>query len=236
MYYMLGKPAQDHAKIFCQVYTVATYIMREFELVAATWLVMIRVRSLYAGHRWAKWLLYTTFVITHLLTAGFGAQSVAEVYSNISYLSFLRVCLSGIPTYTKLIYFFQIPFELLLLAMQLVHYWRLSRMIAPARPTPLLTALYTDGVVYFIATITVRLWAGLVVVFLDPTLWYMTVVIDLSTTSTFISRIFLHLNQVSAKSHCGNMSSVPQFDTTASVQNKPPSIPVDSWMEMETYR
>ena len=55
--------------------------MREFELVAATWLVMIRVRSLYARHRWATWVLYTTFAITHLLTAGFGAQSIVETYS-----------------------------------------------------------------------------------------------------------------------------------------------------------
>lgn len=47
--------------------------------------------------------------------------------------------------------------------MQLAHYWKLSRAITPVRITPLLNALYTDGVLYFIATITVRLWAGLVV-------------------------------------------------------------------------
>lgn len=41
---------------------------------------MIRVQALYANRRWATWLLYSTFTLTHLLTAGFGAHSVVETY------------------------------------------------------------------------------------------------------------------------------------------------------------
>ena len=122
--------------------------------------------------------------------------------------------------------------------MQLVHYWRLSRSITPIRPTPLLTALYTDGVLYFIATITVRLWAGFTVVFADPTFWYMTVVIDLATTSTFISRIFLHLAKVSSRSRYGDESTFPSLQTTASfhVGQRTAPAPADTWMEMERSR
>ena len=54
----------------------------------------------------------------------------------------------------------QIPFEILLLGMQLNHYWGMSRAIEPVQLTPLLATLYTDGVIYFVATITVRVWGG----------------------------------------------------------------------------
>jgi hypothetical protein len=47
--------------------------------------------------------------------------------------------------------------------MQLLHYWKLSRVITPMKHTPLLAALYTGGVLYFIALISVRVWAGLIV-------------------------------------------------------------------------
>lgn len=51
--------------------------------------------------------------------------------------------------------------------MQLHHYWRVSGSIEPVRVSPLLTALYTDGVYYFVATVAIRIWAGMVVRYLS---------------------------------------------------------------------
>ena len=44
-----------------------------------------------------------------------------------------------------------------------MHYWKLSRAISPVRPTTFIITLYTDGVLYFIGIISVRVWAGVVV-------------------------------------------------------------------------
>jgi len=55
-------------------------VLREVELFTATWLMLIRVRALYGNIQWASWVLYSTFVITHLLTIGFGIQSIVEAY------------------------------------------------------------------------------------------------------------------------------------------------------------
>ena len=49
------------------------------------------------------------------------------------------------------------------MATQLYYYWRLHRVIAPAQPTRLLAAMHVDGVIYFFATITVKLSAALIV-------------------------------------------------------------------------
>jgi len=55
------------------------------------------------------------------------------------------------------------PFDFLLLAIELYYYWRLHRLISPAQPTKLLRAMYVDGLWYFVATIAVKLTTGLIV-------------------------------------------------------------------------
>lgn len=59
--------------------------MREIELIASTWLMMIRVRALYAKHRWAAWILYSSFIATHVLTAVFAIYTTAEIYRELSH-------------------------------------------------------------------------------------------------------------------------------------------------------
>lgn len=41
---------------------------------------MIRVQTLYARHYWATCVLYTMFIATHILTTGFGARAIVEIY------------------------------------------------------------------------------------------------------------------------------------------------------------
>lgn len=57
----------------------------------------------------------------------------------------------------------KVPFDLLLLSIELFYYWRLQRMVAPARLTKLLSAMYLDGVSYFVATFSIKLGAAFVV-------------------------------------------------------------------------
>lgn len=59
----------------------------------------------------------------------------------------------------------------------------------------------------------------------------MTVVVDLATSSTLISRVILHLGKVSAQSQNGTF---PTFETTATLPRTALG-PEDSWMEMDSY-
>lgn len=133
--------------------------------------------------------------------------------------------------------------------MQLRNYWVLSRAVRSSQLTPLLRALYTEGVLYFVATISVRIWAGLVVspfpsliepflnhlqfAFLDPTYWPMTIVVDLTTGSTFISRIMLHLSKVSSKRD-DEFTSIIGTTIALAVDNRRRSS--TTWMEMDLPR
>lgn len=64
-------------------------------------------------------------------------------------------------------------------------------------------------------------------VFLDPTYWWMTVVFDVVTTSTFISRICLHLSKVSSTNYEESVI-IPNVDVVIAFANKPPPGPTDS--------
>ncbi|CAG8572534.1 3315_t:CDS:2 [Acaulospora colombiana] len=83
------------------------------------------------------------------------------------------------------------------------------------RPRTVSYTLYTDGVLWFLGMIVVRLWAGLTVrtrslypfkvltlclqvIVAPPTYWWMTVTTDVALTSIFVSRMVLHLRVVAS--------------------------------------
>ncbi|KIM31596.1 hypothetical protein M408DRAFT_317851 [Serendipita vermifera MAFF 305830] len=214
----------------CRFYSIAVLVFRILELGSQSCLVVIRVRALYGGRLWVTWALYSAFVLTHATTITLSLSSVLETYSSLGYSLIFHVCVANITKFAKFVYFIEIPLEILLLAMQLVHYWRLSRALAPVQPSHLLKTLYTDGVIYFAGTVTLRLWAGLVVIFLDPTYWYMTVILELALSSAFVSRMVLHLNQVAFQVPKGNTLPSNGISTLQLVEPQPP---VDLWMEMK---
>lgn len=227
MYYLLGPVLSTN---FCRFYSITVLIFRMLELGSQSCLVVIRVRALYGGRLWVTWVLYSAFALTHATTITLSLSSVLETYSSLGYSLIFHVCVANITKFAKFVYFIEIPLEILLLAMQLVHYWRLSRALAPVQPSHLLKTLYTDGVIYFAGTVTLRLWAGLVVIFLDPTYWFMTVIFELALSSAFVSRMVLHLNQVAFQVPKGNTLPSNGISTLQLVEPQPP---VDLWMEMK---
>ncbi|KIM31597.1 hypothetical protein M408DRAFT_6720 [Serendipita vermifera MAFF 305830] len=195
-------------------------------LARPTWIrifrtMTLRVRALYAGHRWINWALYSAFAVTQITTVVFALYSFISTYSSIKYSPTLRLCLADMPIFARPVYF-----------MLVAHYWRLSRAIAPVQPTPLLMALYRDGVLYFAAAFTLQIWAGLMVVLLDPTFWYLTMALDLSLTSTFISRMVLHLNQVAFQVRKETSTTLHHISTGPQIPFHPP---LDSSVEMNPY-
>ncbi|KIM24561.1 hypothetical protein M408DRAFT_27028 [Serendipita vermifera MAFF 305830] len=184
---------------FCQFFLPAITIVRSMESISETWLVLIRVRALYAGHTWALRVLFIAFIATHFCTLFFGIYTVADIQSSLTYSPFLRVCTTVMPRFARILYFFQIPLEVILLAMLLLHYWRISRVLAPAKPTPLLLTLYIDGALYFAAIVSLHLFGGSVFLFLDPSYWPMTTLVDFTASSTFTSRMVLRLDKVARR-------------------------------------
>ena len=90
-------------------------------------------------------------------------------------------------------------------------------MVAPVRPTKLITTMYLDGVWYFMATLSVKLGAAFLVrasqacplrhssthqqiIFADPAYWYAASSADQALTSTFVARLVLHLRAVATQS------------------------------------
>lgn len=230
MYYLLGPPVSTP---FCKLTIVIMTIIRPTELITETWLVMIRVRALYIGHARTLWILYGAFIITHTCNIAITIQSMIEVLDNLSYSPFLRLCVAKLPRFAKVFYFIQLPLEFTLLAMQLAHYWNISRALSPVRPTLLLTTLYRDGVIYFMAIVTLRVWAGLVIAILDPSYYYMTMVLDLGLSATFISRLVLHLNKVYL--HDRNRAAFSTCGVTTTVSFGMPCQPADRHIEMHPH-
>lgn len=229
MSYLLGSGSSVQ---FCHFYSACILVFRTLGLIAQSSVVTLRVRALYAGHRWINWALYSAFAVTQITTVVFALYSFISTYSSIKYSPTLRLCLADMPIFARPVYFMLVPLESLLLVMQVAHYWRLSRAIAPVQPTPLLMALYRDGVLYFAAAFTLQIWAGLMVVLLDPTFWYLTMALDLSLTSTFISRMVLHLNQVAFQVRKETSTTLHHISTGPQIPFHPP---LDSSVEMNPY-
>ncbi|KIM19378.1 hypothetical protein M408DRAFT_13493, partial [Serendipita vermifera MAFF 305830] len=170
----------------CRFTNVSMSVMRIIEIIAETWIVMIRVRVLYAGHIWALRLLLAAFVITHCVNIFIGIHSMVETYTTTTFSQAVRLCITIKPRFAQAAYFTQLPLEAILLSTLLFHYWKLSRRLAPVKPTPLFLTLYSDGVLYF----------GAIIALLDMTYWPMTLVIDLTTSSALISRMVIRLNKI----------------------------------------
>jgi len=99
----------------------------------------------------------------------------------MSYVNQLRLCVSATPDLIKFIYFLQVslfaqlisrlttkqvPFEVILFAFLLSYNWKYNRTITAhtnIKPSPLLSALCMDGLLYLVATIVAQLWAGCIV-------------------------------------------------------------------------
>ncbi|PVF97308.1 hypothetical protein CPB86DRAFT_815597 [Serendipita vermifera] len=182
----------------CQSLELVIFVLREIEMITSTWLVTLRVVILWYNVKVLHWIIWIAFIVMHIANATMGALTVQEPFHHIIYSPILRLCVSEAPKAAVLIYFIQIPYEFFLLALQLFHYWRIRRAISPVKPAPLLQTLYTDGVLWFLGMIVVRLWAGLTVIIAPPTYWWMTVATDVALTSIFISRMVLHLRVIAS--------------------------------------
>lgn len=69
-------------------------------------------------------------------------------------------------------------------------------MKSPVGSTPVMHALYADGVIYFVAVVSLRICTSLTFVLADQSYWYLSPVAEYALTSTCLSRLFLHLRRV----------------------------------------
>ncbi|KIM25692.1 hypothetical protein M408DRAFT_26018 [Serendipita vermifera MAFF 305830] len=178
-------------------------IGQALSLVAATWLLVIRVIALYGGNKIVSIALYTVFITTHLVTIVVSGVLLHQVWEGLAYLDTIGICASS--TSLRLlgvVYITPIVCESVLVGMQVVHAYRHTRQLGTfGRPlTPLLRTLYADGFAYYIIVVALRLWSALLFTLADNSWWYMSTYIEFSLISTSVSRLVLHLRGVASAS------------------------------------
>jgi hypothetical protein len=55
-------------------------IIRQINVIAGMWLIMMRVVVLFARVKWVKWVLYAAFMTTHAATTVIAIQIIRVLY------------------------------------------------------------------------------------------------------------------------------------------------------------
>ncbi|CAG7853518.1 SubName: Full=Uncharacterized protein {ECO:0000313/EMBL:CCA74187.1} [Serendipita indica DSM 11827] len=178
---------------------------------SSSWLLLLRVVALYQGQVILQCILYAAFVLSHTSALVFVVSGLVPNWDAVFYSKILKICSFDDVKYFAGVYFSLIPFEFLLVALQINHLIRHQHLLRPQAATAttqtraaaslphLLRTIYFDGSLYFLVVVALRLSAGFIVAYMGPSLWYMASWTEYSLSSLMVSRLFLHLRQVAAR-------------------------------------
>lgn len=185
---------------FCRANIIAYAITWGMCLAISTWLLSLRVISLWHRNKWVVWSLYIAFGACHISEWVITGYSLYYMYPSISYFGGVKVCGANSVELIGAAYFTVIGLEVYVLVLQLTHHYLNTR--AQRRhnmPTfTLIRTLYNDGYIYFIIAVSFRLLTCLVWVFGPGSLWYLTNEIEFAMTVSLASRFHLHLKRVAS--------------------------------------
>ncbi|PVG03744.1 hypothetical protein CPB86DRAFT_848698, partial [Serendipita vermifera] len=178
----------------CQLSILSQMTGQALALIAATWLLVLRVQALYSGNVCVSIGLYVAFFSTHAITIIISSFVMADMWSSIAYYKGIRLCATKENRLLAVGYFTPVFCETVLVVLQLWHGYRHTRRIRAIRyMAPLLRTLYADGFMYFVVVVSFRLWTAFIFLFADSSLWYISTYLEFGVISTCVSRLVLHL-------------------------------------------
>lgn len=169
----------------------------------ATWLLSLRVLTLYSGKRIVTWSIYFMYFATHGIAAVFTGISFSQQLPTIAYWTPANVCgtIAMVPPAGPG-YMMPLILEVYIFALQVVHHYTRNRVRRQhdIATFGLVKTLYMDGYVYFIACMVLRVvslfaWQGG-----SRELLYLTNQFEFGLTVPFAARFHLHLREVAQKS------------------------------------
>lgn len=175
---------------------------------SATWLLSLRVISLYSGRKAFVWSIYIVYFVTHGAAVVLGILALPSISSMTVFYTPVNVCalltpapVAGIP------YFFPLALELYVFILQIVNHYSRNRF-RKEHELPsfgLLRTLYLDGYLYFVACMLLRVLTTLMWQINAAGLGYSSNQFEFAMTATLASRFYLHLRKVIQKRVVGTM-------------------------------
>ncbi|PVG03718.1 hypothetical protein CPB86DRAFT_694304 [Serendipita vermifera] len=171
-------------------------------LAISTWLLSLRVISLFNQHKWIIYSIYTFYFSAHITTWILTAIALHAMYPTIKYFAPVKVCGANSVSIIGVTYFIPIGLELYVFSLQIYHHFRHTRMRRKLNlpTTTLLRTLYQDGYVYFIVILHLRLMTCLVWAVAPGSLWYMANQLEFAMMVALVSRFHLNLRSVATPS------------------------------------
>lgn len=193
----------DFSDQLCQGIVMSGIIAWSIAQATATWLLSLRVLTLYSGKRIVTWSIYFMYFATHGIAAVFTGISFSQQLPTIAYWTPANVCgtIAMVPPAGPG-YMMPLILEVYIFALQVVHHYTRNRVRRQhdIATFGLVKTLYMDGYVYFIACMVLRVvslfaWQGG-----SRELLYLTNQFEFGLTVPFAARFHLHLREVAQKS------------------------------------
>lgn len=105
----------------CKLVILSQLVGQAFALVAATWLLVLRVRALYTTTPWVSYSLYAVFIITHGLTIIMSSVIVHNLWPSVAYVKEVHLCVATPSKQLALAYFPPVLCEVYLVALTIYH-------------------------------------------------------------------------------------------------------------------
>ncbi|KAG9029225.1 hypothetical protein FS842_004603, partial [Serendipita sp. 407] len=145
-------------------------------LAISSWLLFLRVISLWHQTKFIVYSVYILFGLSHLVTWILSGITIGQMYPSIAYFAPVKVCGADSISMGMMpkIYWVIIALECYVFALQIVHHYKHAQFRRQHNlPSfTLVRTLYNDGYVYYICAISLRLFTCLLWEVAPGSLWY----------------------------------------------------------------
>ncbi|KAG8794404.1 hypothetical protein FRC16_010533 [Serendipita sp. 398] len=181
----------------CRAEVLLNLILWAICLAISSWLLFLRVISLWNQTKFIVYSVYILFGLCHLVTWTLSGITIGQMYPSIAYFAPVKVCGADSISMGMMpkIYWVIIALECYVFALQIVHHYKHAQFRRQHNlPSfTLVRTLYNDGYVYYICAISLRLFTCLLWEVAPGSLWYAGGQLEFTMTVALASRFHLHL-------------------------------------------
>lgn len=219
---------------FCSVGSAITVVGWVLNQASTTWLLSLRVISLYSGKKPVVWSVYIAYFVTHSTAVVLGIVALSSITSTTAYYTPINICaMSALNLSAGIPYFFPLAFELYILTLQILHHYcrNRSRRQNNLPSFGLLKTLYIDGYLYFVSCMLLRVLTVLMWQVSTGGLVYPSNQFEFAATVALASRFYLHLRKAVQKHVTGMTTDQYTCFSHGDVQFAPPAAGTSTSLE-----
>ncbi|KAG8800049.1 hypothetical protein FRC16_003822 [Serendipita sp. 398] len=114
---------------FCRGYLAGQLLAQALTYIPATWLLSIRVLALYPAYPNLRYFVYSFLILTHIAVLTVGIYSFTGIWQSLYWNRYFRDCGGNPPRLLGVALMLLIPFETLLIGLQLYHNFLHRKML-----------------------------------------------------------------------------------------------------------